>query len=105
MTRILRTVTVRHAFQMGHPYKLTTDPDERGVEFDKWLREVKRQTRVDEANRIITLLAAQVPPGAGMRSDGTEDPGMSAFVQGIACSIQEVELRRNSLQEFANGYE
>jgi hypothetical protein len=64
---------------------------------------VKRQIRVDEANRIISLLAAQVPYGAGMRPDGTEDPGMSAFVEGIACSIQEVELRRNHLQEVMSG--
>lgn len=70
-----------------------------GANFDRVLRDAEVQIRIDEANRIITLLAAQVPYGAGMRPDGTEDPGMSAFVEGISCSIQEVELRRNFLQD------
>lgn len=53
-----------------------------GEAFDVGQREVTL-ARADEANLIGNLIAKAAPAGGGMRPDGSEDPGMSAYVEGL----------------------
>lgn len=66
--RTPNTATVRHGWIKGHPFPLSTDIDDRGAEFDRWLAEHDRQVAehawdqaVEEQRLLAPAHEAEVP--------------------------------------------